>query len=49
MFTCNFTHPAVVHNTVERFESTVADPVLVQVWHSSGDICRKGEPAAYMC
>lgn len=46
MVTCDFTHPAVIHDTVERLELTVADAVLVQVGHSSGDVCGKGESAA---
>lgn len=41
--TCYLAHPAVIQNTVERLQSAVTDPVLVEVWHSTGHVGRKGE------
>lgn len=42
--TCYLAHPAVVQHAVERLQSAMTDPVLVEVCHSTGHVGRKGEP-----
>lgn len=44
MLTCYLAHPAVVQHTVQGLESAMTDLVLVEVRHSSGDVCGEGKP-----